>query len=259
MSESSTKRRRRPRKRKPETQINRVDLALSRLRSIRESGCNSIAVSFSGGKDSMVTLDLCSQVFPAENIHPYFLYMVRGLECEESILQRSERRYGVQIIRLPDPAIQHVLREAILIPNPVAFRRTMTYADIQSHIRKKTNCEWIAFGHRMDESLQRRGMISSTSGSMLGKSDRLKKVYPICDWVSRSVYSYLRSKRIEPPDNFGSADTAGFSLCSACLHYLRENWPDDYEKVCKHFPFAESIIVRDELRFDRQAALGMDW
>lgn len=247
----------RKRRRKPETQLNRVTLAIKRLQSVRDDGHDSIAVSYSGGKDSAVTLDLCCQIF--EHVYPFFLYMVRDLECEEIILRRAERKYNLAITRLPNPAIQHVLRAGLMVPYAVPFRRILTFNDIQRHIRKNTGVQYIAFGHRMDESLQRRGMINSASGPLLGKSERLKKVYPICDWVARSVYAYLRSRKIEVPDNFGSQDTAGFSLCTAVLEHLSQHWPADYIKVVKQFPFLESIMIRDAIREQPELAATMEW
>lgn len=60
---------------------------------------DSVIVGFSGGKDSIVCLDLCMRYF--QNVKPYFMYLVPGLEFQEDMLRRYEARYGVEITRLP--------------------------------------------------------------------------------------------------------------------------------------------------------------
>lgn len=57
---------------------------------------DKVLVSFSMGKDSIVTLDLCKKYF--KTVQPFFMYLVPGLKFQEEALAKYERHYDVDII-----------------------------------------------------------------------------------------------------------------------------------------------------------------
>lgn len=59
----------------------------------------SVLVSFSMGKDSIVTLDLCFKYF--KHVQLFFMYLVPNLEFQEQALQKYERHCNTEIIRVP--------------------------------------------------------------------------------------------------------------------------------------------------------------
>lgn len=221
------------------------------LRDVRASGVDHVAVSYSGGKDSIAVLDLCSQVFP--KVSAWFQYIVEGLEVEEVNLRFAEKRYGIEILRLPSPALIKMMRVGYYMPKPINFRRNWTFQDVIKTVRSTTGASLLAFGHRMDESLQRRGMLSEME-PYPEYSERLQKLYPLARWNSKGVYAYMRSRKIPIPENLGRFDTSGVSLGTDTLRILRDQHPDDYQKVLNVFPFADVKLKRAEIR----AARGLD-
>src|ERR1700692_655916 len=60
-----------------------------------------VAVSYSGGKDSMVTLDLALKHF--ERVIPFYLYLVPGLRFDQERFDFCEARFGVKVMPFPHP------------------------------------------------------------------------------------------------------------------------------------------------------------
>jgi 3'-phosphoadenosine 5'-phosphosulfate sulfotransferase (PAPS reductase)/FAD synthetase len=117
--------------------------------------------------------------------------------------------------------------------------------DIQNIARAETGIRWIASGERADDSMARRARLVRCKGI----EEPQFRIFPIYDWHTNEVVSYLRSKRIPMPPRIGRAGesgTSGFELRAPCLRWLRDNYPDDYQKVLEVFPHAEAAIKREE-------------
>jgi len=231
-----------------------IPATLKLLQGVRDGvsadPASTCIVAYSGGKDSWACLELAVRVFGRGNVHVYNLYIVPELECELRELRKAERRYGVTIRRYPHPGIGTALSTGHLQPLPTAFRRKLQHSDIYVHVRDVTKSDWIIFGHRMDESLQRRGMIKASQGVM----PRLRKAYPLWNWKAADVFHFLKAAKIPAPEQYTEDDTTGMTLGANSLLYLRANYPDDYRKVIKMFPLAEVQFLREGQRL----AAGLD-
>ncbi len=213
---------------------------IAMLQRIRDSGVSEVIVSYSGGKDSKATLDLCASVF--DRVHPYLLVWCPGLEVEERECRFAEQRYGCTVTRLASPSIQCYLSGAY--GKRGKFTRRYKLDDTWAIMRKRTGAEWIAFGQRMDESIERVGMLKKSSGVM----EDARKVYPLWDWKAKDVFAYLRQRKIPIPQNLGNEDTGGVGLDPHTLLWLREHEPDDYAKVVAMYPRAPALIAREAAR-----------
>ena len=79
----------------------------------------SILVSFSGGKDSLVCLDLCTRAF--KRVVCYFMYFVKDLECCEQQLQYARDRWGVEILQYPHWILFRCLKNGVYCNNHISF------------------------------------------------------------------------------------------------------------------------------------------
>jgi phosphoadenosine phosphosulfate reductase len=215
--------------------------ALALLREVREGrGQTAIAVSYSGGKDSMAVLWLCTRIF--ERVEAFFLYTpVEGLRCVEEPAFAFAKRLGVNVHTFPDPYFVIAHREAHFMP----YTRPMPnldFADIWNAMREVTGCEWIANGWRSNDSMDR--MITIKQHTAV--NDSMKTVMPLASWKDADVYDLLRHIKAKRPLRFGKKRISGPALNADCLVTLKRSYPDDYARVLKVYPHAEAICFRSE-------------
>ncbi|MDO4706174.1 MAG: phosphoadenosine phosphosulfate reductase family protein [Comamonadaceae bacterium] len=120
-----------------------------------------VIVSYSGGKDSAVTLDLCTRHF--KRVDVFFMYQVQGLSFQEQVLQWAERRYGVEIYRIPHFELSDFYRYGVLCKPDFKLPK-VSVSDVYAHVRQAFDGHWIAAGERAKDSIVRNAMIKR-SGS----------------------------------------------------------------------------------------------
>lgn len=71
-------------------------------------------LAFSTGKDAIAAWLALREKFDA--VHPYYLYLVPGLEFVEESLDYYERFFGTKIVRLPHPSLHRWLNSFTFQP-----------------------------------------------------------------------------------------------------------------------------------------------
>lgn len=93
---------------------------------------DSVAVSFSYGKDSVVTLDVCARYF--KRIAVFFLYELPDMEFDERCLRYYENRYNVEIMRLPHFILSSWLRCGTYRPKENLDVPVISITDIYNYV-----------------------------------------------------------------------------------------------------------------------------
>lgn len=200
---------------------------------------DSVIVGFSGGKDSIVTLDLCFRYF--KRIVPFFMYLVPGLEFQEKMLRWYENKYKTEIIRIPHFEVSEFLKYGsftLYDHNVDVVGITDTY----EYIRQKTGIHWIAAGERCADSIVRNAMIKQ-SGSIDYKRGRF---YPIAYWKKNDVMQYIKLRRLYLSPEQKKLGFSFRSLSGNELAVIKEHYPDDYKKILRVYPFAGAAVERFE-------------
>lgn len=209
-------------------------------------GVRRVIVGVSGGKDSVVTLDLCVRAFGASNVHAFFMQFVPGLESVEGPAIAACKRAGVSLTMTPHWAVSHVLRAGTLAPPRPGIEkvRLLKLGDVEARVRKEIGDYWITYGWRAADSITRRVMFKRW-GHVWAKPRRF---FPIATWRTDEIKGYLRMHKIPIPPRFGSAidgGPSGFDLSPNCLRYMRDHHLSDYRRVLKLFPFADAQLARE--------------
>ena len=205
----------------------------------QSSVTSSVIVGFSGGKDSIVTLDLCFKYF--KNVKPFFMYLVPDLEFQEKTLQWYENKYKTEIIRIPHFECSNFLKYGSFTlhdPNVDIVKITDTYA----YLRELTGIHWIAAGERCADSIVRNAMIKK-SGSIDYKRGRF---YPLAYWKKNEVLHYIKTKRLYLSPEQRKIGFSFRSLAGCELAVIKQMYPKDYEKILKVYPFAGAGVERFE-------------
>jgi len=206
------------------------------LESINEisQSCRNAAVMFSCGRDSIVMIDLFHAFAPDSIGKVFFMYYCPGLAFEEKILTYYEKRYGHEIERIAHPDC------AYLVNNRVKTRK-LRISDVEKMLRSDFESDWIAWGYRKAESLERRGQLALAPQ---GIDWKYRKLFPIAEWSRRHVEAWVRDRRLLIPPEYrhGFRDINTFK--GESLLYIFRNYPDDYARIVAMYPDVEGELMR---------------
>lgn len=200
---------------------------------------DAVLVGFSGGKDSICTLDVCMRYF--DKVQPFFFYLCPGLEFQEETLSWYERRYGVEIIRMPHFEVSNFMRYGSF-REPDFNVPIISITDEYNYMRLQTGITWIAAGERIGDSIVRRAMIKN-SGTIDVKRGRF---YPIANWTKKEVLHYIKMKKLKLPRDSKGLGFSFKSLDGRELAYVKQVYPSDYEKIISLYPYAGAAVERFE-------------
>ncbi len=210
------------------------------LLGILRSQSDAIGVAVSFGKDSLATLDLCCQLFP--RVEGYYLYRVAGMRIVEEWRAMVRRRWGVDVRPYPHFDLSRCYRHAVLRPHFKGFAKTpkIGMSDIEEAFRKEAQVDWIAYGWRRNDSFSRALIMKKCAGL----DPASKRVFPLRSFSRAMVLAFLAMRNIPMPEGLGRKEQGGLDFHPAALAFLRKNYPDDWERWQRDFPFSELQLNR---------------
>ncbi|MEM2003148.1 MAG: phosphoadenosine phosphosulfate reductase family protein [Nitrososphaerota archaeon] len=222
-----------------------LNSAFNMLKIVRQE-TDSIGVALSMGKDSLTTLDLCSQIFP--HVEAFYLFRVRGLRVIRKWANYVQKRWGIKVRMYPHWDLYRCYKYAVLQPHWEECRDVsrLTMKDIEIYFRHEANVEWIAYGWRRTDSISRALIMKRIRGFW----PETRRVFPIWNWKRSQVYEYLQQNNIPTPPGLGRKEQGGLDFHPGALDYLRKYYPDDWKKWLRDFPFSEIQLL--ELKYAKK-------
>ena len=201
------------------------------------SNSDGCIVFCSLGKDSLVTLDLVYDQF--ERIVCVFMYFVPQLEHIERWVNWCKNRYPkVEFMQVPHWNLSYILRGGLYcVPNPKV--KLIKLADVVKAIRLKTGIKYVFLGMKKADGMNRRLMLKGYEANDYVNN---LQAYPLADWTQKDVLSYMKMHGIPEPIRYSLKASSGTGFNIECFLWLRENYPQDLQKIYDTFPLSERIL-----------------
>lgn len=211
--------------------------------------CPQTLLAFSTGKDAIAAWLAIRDSFEA--VHPYYLYLVPGLEFVEESLAYYERFFGQSIRRLPHPSLHRWLN-TFTFQSPERLRvieqarlPLHSYTDIRTvmieDLGLPAHC-MVADGVRAADSPMRRIAIK-THGPI---SHNQGRYHPVWDWLKADLVACVQKHGVRLPVDYKLFGRSFDGLDLRFLLPLKRHRPADYRRILEWFPLAELEVFRWE-------------
>lgn len=206
-------------------------------------------LAFSTGKDAIAAWLAIRDSF--EKVHPYYLYLVPGLEFIEESLAYYEQFFGVKITRLPHPSLHRWLNSyTFQPPERVAVIKQADlpwhdYGDIRKVMiedKRLNNKILVADGVRAADSPMRRIAIKTHGPISLNQG----RYHPVWDWLKADLIKCFKGAGVKLPLDYKLFGRSFDGLDLRFMLPLKKHRPDDFRKVCEWFPLVDLEIFRWE-------------
>ena len=225
--------------------------ALSGVDTIREVAKRQkkTLLAFSTGKDAIAAWLAIREHF--EEVVPYYLYLVPGLEFVDEQIAMYERFFETKITQLPHPSVHRLLNNFVFQPPQNcaviedAGLPNFDYPDIQAamcqmhNLPKKT---LVADGVRAADSPMRRITIN-THGSI---SYKQLKYHPIWDWRKADLIECFKKHNVRLGSDYKIFGRSFDGIDLRFLLPIKKHHPKDYQKILELFPLADLEVFRWE-------------
>lgn len=166
------------------------------------------------------------------------MYFVKDLEHIDKFLNWAKAKYNnITILQVPHWNLTYILRSGVYcVANPNI--KLLKVADIDNAIRIKTRLSYSFYGMKKADSLNRRLMLNTYEEAI----SETNKIYPLSDWTNKEVLAYMKAKGLPEPVRYSKKASGGVGFNEDCYLWLRENYPNDLQKILKAFPMSEKIL-----------------
>jgi len=213
---------------------------LSTIAEVRKQTASAVVfVSF--GKDSLCLLDLLYPHF--ERLVCAFMFFVPGLEHINRYLRYCKARYPkAEWVQVPHWNLSYIRRTGMYCePEPDVKLKKL--ADVIEEVREATGIQWVFLGMKKADGLNRRLMMMQYESSHYTNNEI---AYPLAEWTNKEVMAYMRTAKLPAPVIYGKGASNGIGFNLDCFLWLRENCPQDLEKIYKAFPLSKRILFEFE-------------
>lgn len=138
-------------------------------------------------------------------------------------------------------------------------QRLWKLTDISEIVRKQIGIDWLFFGFKQSDSLNRRLMLRSEGYEQNAIYRKGRKCYPLSSYKNKDVIQYIEREGLICPERYDNGQSSGTNIADVnYLMWLRKNFPDDLKKVFSIFPQTERILYEHDYKTAKAERDGND-
>lgn len=212
--------------------MSKLDKTKEIIESINSDSC---ILFCSLGKDSLVLLDLIYPKF--KRVVCVFMYFVPNLEHIQRYIDWVNTKYPrVEFVQITHWNLSYILRSGLYcVPNPKV--KLIKLADVTEAMKLRFGIHYVFLGMKKADSMNRRLMLDGYENY-----EKNGLVYPLADWTQKEILTYMRHKKLPEPVRYSKKASGGVGFNEDCFVWLRENYPQDLDKILKTFPMSRKIL-----------------
>lgn len=167
------------------------------------------------------------------------MYFVKGLEHIERWIGFVKARYpNIEFVQYPHWTLSYILRGGTYcVPNPNI--KLLKLADVIKSVRLTYGINYVFLGMKKADGMNRRLMLKTYEANMYENNGL---VYPLADWTQKEVLAYMQQHKLPQPVRYSLKASSGIGFNADCLLWLRENFPQDLQKIYRAFPASERVL-----------------
>ncbi len=217
-----------------------MDRAINVIDRVAKETDRVILFHSASGKDSIALLDLLASRF--KYVVCAYMYIVKDLHHINRYINYAINKYpNVEFVQIPHFALASYRKIGYMGCAKNEKQSKLTMAKLTDIVREKYGIEWAFFGFKQSDSLNRRTMLRTYDDDAINWKN--KKCYPLSCYKNKDILKYIDRNNLIKPEGYGHGQSVGTNISDIdYLLWLRENFPNDLNRVLIEFPLVERLI-----------------
>mgnify|MGYP002098205410 FL=1 len=167
------------------------------------------------------------------------MYFVKGLEHIERWIGWVKAKYPkIKFVQVPHWNLTYILRGGLYcVPNHKV--KLLKLADVVKAMQLRYGLYYTFLGMKKADGMNRRLMLK---GYEANGYENNGMCYPLADWTQKDILSYMKQNSLPEPVRYSLKASNGVGFSLDCFLWLRENYPQDLERIYQVFPMSRRIL-----------------
>ena len=210
---------------------------------VREKTDTVLLYYSAGGKDSIALLDMVAPKF--KKVICVHEYLIKGLKHFQPYFDWIKRYGNCELMLVEHPIRLLDLHNGIFC-DPRPDVKELSFGQVEEMVRNQTGIKYAFSGMKGVDGFMKRMRLK-----LWAKDDWINPkgmVYPLALWTNPEVLRFVSKRNLIKPFSYGKSTEKqlgqGFVMAEPQLLYLIKNYPEDYDKVVREFPYVETLMYQ---------------